>query len=106
MSAKRRKADLTRWLSAGEPGGHEQRCLPPQSADFEGFIVWSYTKNLYLGQILDESTGQPADTFVPESIFSLQFNTFDEASERASNLDAPAVVLFAAEFNGEVLVIG
>ncbi|GAB3628187.1 hypothetical protein PTE30175_05343 [Pandoraea terrae] len=106
MSAKRRKADLTQWLTAGEPGGHDQRCLPPQSADFEGFIVWSYTNNLYLGQILDESTGQPADTFVPQSIFALQFNTFDEASEKVFKLDVPAVVLFAAEFNGEVSVIG
>ncbi|GAB3626504.1 hypothetical protein GCM10027419_13530 [Pandoraea terrae] len=79
---------------------------PPPMAEFQGFVVWCYTQGVFLGQEFDRETDTITHCYVRNGAWAVQFDTFDDAVERAHEVHTPTLILFALERHGAVFITG
>ncbi|WP_087688485.1 MULTISPECIES: hypothetical protein [unclassified Pandoraea] len=110
MEPHKRHDGFERW-AAGATGRQSGRddarwrvFRAPEQADFHGFVVWCYTQGVFLGQEFDRRTDTITHCYVRNGAWAVQFDSYNEACERAFDIHAPTLILFAPERNGGVFI--
>ncbi|VVE35636.1 hypothetical protein PAQ31011_03897 [Pandoraea aquatica] len=110
MEQRKRHDGFERWAAgatarqAGRDDARWRVFRAPEQADFHGFVVWCYTQGVFLGQEFDRRTDTITHCYVRNGAWAVQFDSFSEACERAFDIHAPTLILYAPERNGSVFI--